>query len=101
MLDRVTDSDSVGRWSESSRAHQKPPRNSSFGAFLTAMILAEKAIRTGVQLQIWRSGGISVVVKLAFKWKRDFSPDFLPAESFPPFVSNAKKQSRAQHDTSS
>ena len=60
---RPDNSDSVGRWFESSRAHQNLQRDCSFGGFLLPIITLKKAKCTGIEIRIWALEKISVVVK--------------------------------------
>ena len=57
-------SDSVGRWFESSRAHQNLQRNGSLGGFLLPIITLKKIICTRAEIWIWRLWRFSVVGKI-------------------------------------
>ena len=61
---RPDNSDSVGRWFESSRAHQNLQRNGSLGGFLLPIITLKKIICTRAEIWIWRLWRFSVVGKI-------------------------------------
>ena len=60
---RPDNSDSVGRWFESSRAHQNLQRDCSFGGFLLPIITLKKAMCTGKRIKFWTLREFSVVAK--------------------------------------